>query len=385
MQELRMARKKTILVTAPYFPPHSGGLERYASEISQRLNKTAEWHVVVLTSGEKKEKDRVDELDGLTVHRLALDFRVSNTPFAFSWLYKVWQIIKRTNPDLINIHTPVPGIGDLAALYGGKRPIVVTYHAGSMRKGRLMPDVLIWLYEHGPLQCLLHRANKVICSSDFVRFGLLKSFCAKSSTITPGVDAELFKPAPQNRELRPTVLFVASLGAAEQHKGLAKLIDAIQIVKATIPDVQLTVVGDGDMRETYIRSAKEKGLERNAVFRGKLDGTELALEYQKAHVFVLPTSNDSFGMVITEAMATGLPVISTNIGGIPSVVDEGITGFLVAQNDAQCLAERISHVLRNPALGTALGEEARKKVVLSYSWDDRVRQYHAVLEKSLRD
>jgi len=212
-----MKSKKTAIIFAPYFPPKGGGLEYYAHTISRTLSREYHWRIIVVTSGEKNGRDTVEQTDDFVLHRLAYQYKFSNTPFSFGWLAKIKEIMRSENPDLVNIHMPVPGIGDVAWLATGKRPLVITYHAGSMHKNNLWQDIFIWLYEHGPLQLLLRRADRIICSSDFVRFNLLKRYIYKSITITPGVDADFFKPDPSRKTEQPTLLFVAVL-AAERNK-----------------------------------------------------------------------------------------------------------------------------------------------------------------------
>src|SRR5258708_5408001 len=305
--------EQTVAIVAPYFPPHGGGLERYAYEIMSLLKKDFNWRVVVITSGEQNGKDMKEELDGLTIYRLSYHHKLSNTPFSFSWFRKIKHIMAAESPDLLNIHMPVPGIGDVAALVARKKPTVITYHAGSMiKQDAPFHNVLIWLYEHGPLQILLCHADRIICSSNFVRLGFLRRYTYKSTTITPAVDSEIFHPDPARKTENPTIVFAAGLGHAEQHKGLRTLIDAMKILQKTLPNVRLVVVGDGDMKNKYEAQARELKLENEVTFLGRLSGKSLVEAYQQGNVFVLPSSNESFSMVILEAMACGLTVASTD-------------------------------------------------------------------------
>lgn len=373
--------KPTLLIVAPYFPPAGGGLEQYAKAIADGFTRRASWHVVVMTSGEAGGKDRVEESEGYTIYRLGYSFKISNTPLGFFWPFKVWSLIRTVKPALINVHTPVPGLADLTVALAGKRPVVVTYHAGSMKKHNPFADSLVWLYERLMMPHMLNRATRIICSSDAVRLHFLKAWIHKSVTITPGVDCARFSPASHAPAL-PTLLFVAGLGHAEQHKGLSMLLNAMRTLRAQHPSLRLNVVGDGDMRVVYEAWAKERGVSDAVAFRGRLNGDALADAYRNASIFVLPTTNDSSPMVVTEAMASGLPVVSTRVGGIPSIVLHGQTGTLIEPHDESALVQAIEELLENPWSAAEFGTAGRARATTHFSWEERLTAYEAELQNA---
>jgi len=368
----------TILMVAPYFPPQGGGLERYVYEISLRLR--ARGMRVVVVASKDPGSDTVETIAGVKVYRLARTIKISNTPLAFNWFSKLRRIIREENPDLINVHTPVPGIGNIAALCAGQRPLIVTYHGGSMRKpeGSLGANAAVWLYEAVFLPLLLRRADNIICVSEFVR-EFLKKYDKKISVITPGIDTELFRPDPAKKSKLPTVLFVGGLNASEQFKGLWTLLDALSEVQKTIP-LQLVVVGDGDMREQY--EAKAHELNIVAQFVGKISNEQLPGWYQGASVFALPTENESFGMVILEALGCGVPVVASAVGGVSSLIEDNVHGFLVEPRDSKAVAQKILILLADRALAERMGVAARAKAE-QFNWAARADRYEALLQKVL--
>jgi glycosyltransferase involved in cell wall biosynthesis len=373
--------KKTLLVVAPYFPPHSGGLERYAFEVSKRLMRTHEWRVVVLTTSETGVES-TEDMSGITVRRLQYGFKLSNTPFSFRWFLRVPQILREVRPDLIDIHLPVPGIGDVVGLFAGNTPIVVHYHAGSMRKGRLFLDLLITLYEKGPLKLLLNKAQAIVCSSDYVRHGLLARVAEKSVTITPATDTQVFFPEASKPE-RPTIVFVGGLGSGELHKGLYNALNSVVTLRKDIPTLTLTVVGEGDMQDEYRAYAQKHGILDAVSFVGKATGDSMALQYRGAQVFALPTTNDSFPTVILEAMASGLPVVSTRVGSISTMVEDGVTGFVVNPGDERAFTDALRNIFADPVRAHAMGQAGRERVCKSYSWDERVQAHHELFTQVL--
>lgn len=378
-----MNAKKTILITAPYFPPQGGGLERYAQEIATRLSHDYGWRVVIVSSNEKRESDRREIIGDITIYRLHPDIRISNTPIALSWIYKLKKIITEERPDIINIHTPVPGLGDLVSLLARKIPQVVTYHTGSMKKGNVL-DVAIIPYEKIILPAMLGRSRAIICSSDFVRNDFLGRYLRKSRTITPGVDCDFFNPDGEKDQTAPSLLFVAKLERGQEYKGLKTLLDAMARLGAEFKGIKLSVAGDGNLKKDYEDYAKKLGVAGDVTFLGALDRQSLAKAYRSSKIFILPTSNDSQPLVVLEAMASGAAIISTFVGGIPSMIRDGEEGILINPDEPVALAAKIADLLHNPGLRSELGQMARKKASEQFDWDGRLKEYDSILHEALK-
>ena len=250
-----------------------------------------------------------------------------------------------------------------------------------MLKGKLLEDLLIKFYESSILKVTLKKAKKIICSSDFVRFDFLKDYAKKTITITPGVDINRFKHKIVNSKNK--ILFVASLRKAEKYKGLEYLLSAVNIIKKNIKDVKLTVVGEGDCMIYYKRLCKNLGIKRNVEFKGSIIGRKLVEHYQKSNVLVLPSLSESFGMVLLEAMACKKPVIGSNVGGIPYVIDNEKNGLLVPPKDPEALAKAIIKILKNSKLAKKMGEESYKKVIKNFTWDKQIEKTKKIIEESL--
>jgi len=368
---------RTLVIVAPYFPPRSGGLERYAFEMGVALRQ-AGWRVVVVTSGEAYSK--VDE-DSMTVYRLPYQWKISNTPFSFRWFRDVRRILKDERPDVVNVHTPVPGIGDIAAFLS-RVPLIVTYHAGSMRKGTWM-DVFVAFYELFVLPYMLRKAVWIVSASEAVRNSFLKTYAHKSSTLPPGVDSHAFHPAPTLKSESRLLFVSAQLSRAYAHKGLSHVLAALTKLHARGVRASLDIVGDGDMREAYLAEVRKSHLEEYVRFHGELAGEALARAYRSASVFVLPTSNDSYPVAILEALVSGLPVISTRVGDIPHMVEDGKSGFFIPTGDASALAEKIEILMTDPVLRDAMGRAARTRAASDFNWADRARAMDAILQKTL--
>lgn len=378
-----MDNRKTVLVTTAYFPPNAGGSARYAFESSVRLANEYDWKVFVVATN-RSPKDTREEMRGMEIHRLSFSKIISNTPVDLLWIWKIRKLIKETKPEVIVIHTPVIGIGDIASFWAGRIPTIVVYHTcGSMVKNdSSFLDVFIKIYERLFLHLMFKRAQSIVCSSDFVRFNFLRRYMKKSITLASAVDHETFVPDESKKPSSPTVLFVSNLNSSEKYKGLSVLLEAFKILIFKIPEIKLKIVGDGDMLEAYKIFVQKNGLANNVEFLGKLSGKDLTEAYQKAHIFALPTSYDSLPNVVLEAMSTGLPIVTTSIGDLPLVVagDEK-AGFIVSPITPQGFAEKIQKLFEDQDLYQEFSKNSRKVILEKMSWHKRAEGFDEVMQK----
>ena len=169
---------------------------------------------------------------------------------------------------------------------------------------------------------------------------------------------------PSRRAIRaPIVLAVSRLGAGERGKNVDQLIRVLPMV----PDARLVVIGDGPLRVELERLAASIGVGDRVELRGSVDARALALAYQQASMFALPSSKEGFGIVFLEAWSHGLPVIGANSGGAGEVIDHGIDGFAIDPADLSGMAAAVQRLLDDPALAARMGEAGRRKVEARYS------------------
>jgi len=347
-----------VLVTVPYFKPHSGGVEQYSYHISKGLQEEKSWHVAVVTSGDCKESSVVND-ERIRTYRLPYSLKISNMPFGFNWSRTLKRIIAVERPDIIVSHAPVPGMLDITVRRARRVPLVVTYHMGSMLKHNNLANVAIRCYEKILLPRALRQARWIICSSEFVqRSPVIEAYRHKSMVVTPGVDTCLFKPSRDSKAAGHMLLHVGGLGTGEQHKGLDISLRVVAKLRQTYPDVRLTIVGSGDRQAHFGALARQLGIAPNVEFLGRLDGLELVTAYQRADALIVPSRNESFGMAVAEAMACGLPVVASAVEGIPDLVDDGISGYLIAPDNISGFAEKITELFGDAALSERISENA---------------------------
>lgn len=262
-----------------------------------------------------------------------------------------------------------------------ERPDLVVFgHVHFARLGRILkrlsPASRHWYVVYGievwhPLPKAIRRglseAERILSISDFSRKELVRNGGVPESKIDLlpcALDAvwqeQHATVAAEARSGPPTILTVARLAAAEGYKGVDTVIRALGAVKRSVPGVVYEIVGDGDDRPRLEELARQEGVVNAVRFLGRLDDTALAEAYGRCSLFVMPSGKEGFGIVFLEAAFFGKPSIGGRHGGTPEVIVDGVTGYLVEQDDVDGLASTLSRVLRDDSARSRLGREARE-------------------------
>jgi phosphatidyl-myo-inositol dimannoside synthase len=177
-------------------------------------------------------------------------------------------------------------------------------------------------------------------------------------------------PLPDSIPRVPYVLAVGRWSSAERYKGFDTLTEALPQLHRIAPDLHLVFAGDGDDRPTLEKLAESVGVRDRTHFVTGLTRPQLVAAYRHAKVFALPSSGEGFGMVFLEAMALGIPVIGGNHGGIPDIIEDGSTGFLVPHGDVTQLAARLALLLTNVSLAADIARRGRERVLQHFRFEN---------------
>lgn len=362
------------------FPPYHGGTGNVCYHNARVL--AARGHdVSVYTAA---WPGAPDDPVGVRVHRLRPILRVGNAPV-------LPQLLRLRDASLIHLHFPFYSGGDFVALTG--RPYVVTYHQDVELDGWLGRVAAV--HDRTLGRAVLRRAARLCPTSlDYLRHSAIADLgAALGDRVVPlpnGVDLDRYRPAPRDLAARRrfglpeegvVLLFVGGMDAAHHFKGVPVLLRAL----AGLPDVAAMLVGTGDLRPSYEKLAADLGIAGRVAFVGRLAADDLPLAYHAADLLVLPsvTRGEAFGMVLLEAMASGRPVIATDLPGVRSVVADGVDGFLVPPANAPALAEAIGKIASMPDdARAAMGAAGRAKVEREYGWErigDRLETLYAAV------
>jgi phosphatidylinositol alpha-1,6-mannosyltransferase len=175
-------------------------------------------------------------------------------------------------------------------------------------------------------------------------------------------------PPPGFPGIGRIILTVGRWDPAERYKGADTLIASLPRVLKTAPDTSLVLVGDGDDRPRLEQLARDLGVSEYAHFLYGLTPEQLFACYANCDVFALPSWGEGFGLVFLEAMAHAKPVIGGAHGGIPDIVEDGVTGLLVPHGDVERLAQALESLLNNPSRAREMGARGRGRLEKSFSF-----------------
>lgn len=334
--------------------------------------------VTVLVANPQGLGTTVHEEEGVRVIRAARLATLASTPIS---LALPWQLA-RQKPDIVHLHFPYP-LGEIAQwlLHRG-RATIMTYHSDVIRQQGIL-KLYTPLLRH-----ILSRIDRILPTSEpYIHSSPFLNPVAGRCTVLPlGIDVERFRrPHPYAAALRaryegPLLLFV---GRLRYYKGLNHLIEAMKQIPAT-----LLIVGSGPETAALGEQAYLAGVAERVRFLGEVSDELLPTYYQAADLFVLPSDqrSEAFGLVLIEAMAAGLPVISTELGtGTSWVNQHGHTGLVTPPGDAPALTAAILRLLADPDLRRRMGAagqaRAQSEFALSRLVDRTLAIYAEVLSR----
>jgi glycosyltransferase involved in cell wall biosynthesis len=275
------------------------------------------------------------------------------------------------------IHVATPGSMGLNGLLSAKLlgiPLIGSYHTElpgyiGLRVGKATgSEALMKIAERvswSLMKCFYNRCRVVLAPSEYTKGSLKRRLKTEVGIFFRGIDTERFSPRHRQASNGVTALYVGRL-AVEKNLGL--LVETFQGRE----DVRLMVVGDGPSR------GELEGRLKGAAFTGFLTGTPLSRAFASADLFVFPSETETFGQVVLEAMASGLPVVVKDSGGQRELVKDGKDGF-VARDDGE-FKQKVHALIDNPALRKAMGYNARHSAI-KRSWDDVFSRLFEVYEE----
>lgn len=365
------------------YPPTKGGIENCVELLAE--SQVAAGHEVTVLVSASGLRPRVEWLSGVRVVREPRLVELASTPLSPTLPLRL--LARR--PDIAHVHSPFPPAEVSNLLFGRARRTVLTYHSDVVRQQHI-------LRFYAPLlRAVLRRADRIFPTSEpyLRRSPFLREVADRCQVIPLGIRLEPFaRPDPTaaarlrltwssdgHSSARPVVLFVGRLRA---YKGLPHLLHAM-----TRLDANLALVGDGPEHRRLSALSRRLGLADRVHFAGHLPDRLLPAAYQAADLFVLPSHlpSEAFGLVMVEAMASGLPVVCTELGtGTSVVVQHEETGLVVPPADPGALAGAVERLLSDGELRQRLGRAGKARAHAEFSAQTYVRRTLEAYEDVLR-
>ena len=256
------------------------------------------------------------------------------------------------------------GVQYVLHMHGGDFP---RFYARARWPGR--QPFIRWIY---------HRARHVIALSTEWRAAILAMAPAARVSVIPN-PVEIPAAQASLASTPPTVLF---MGVLEERKGVHDLLRAWSAVREAFPEARLVLAGSG-ARESVEALARELGIAASVDMPGWVSPAECARLLQGASVFALPSHFEALPMAVLEAMAAGVPVVATRVGGIPMAVRDGESGLLLEPRDVAALSAALERLLGDPGMRRAMGSAARARAVENFSADVLIPRLESLWRESL--
>lgn len=297
-------------------------------------------------------------------------FRHGKPAYTFRWLYTAVAMLEQEPYDIIHAQFGTLGSTALAlrCLRACSTAKVITHFRGI--------DITRFVQEKGEnvYKELFKEGNLFLANCDFFRQKAIQLGCEENKILVHGSGIDCNKFAFKPRQLPDgSPIRIATTGRLVEKKGVEYAIRAVASVLKAYPDTQYFIVGDGPLKESLLDLTKKLGIVHAVKFLGECTQEELTHLIDSCHIFVAPSVTASNGgdqdapvNTLKEAMAMGLPVISTFHGGIPELVEDGVSGFLVPERDSGAIADRLDYLMKHPEAWIQMGKAGREIVERNY-------------------
>jgi glycosyltransferase involved in cell wall biosynthesis len=369
---------RIAIFTETFVPALDGVVTRLRSTIDELLKVGDEMLVIAPSYGEGPAY-----YHDVPIHRVA---GVPFPPYPQIMLApsnpRVGRALKKFEPDLIHAVNPFV-LGSGAPFYSHRMglPLVASYHTNVTTYARFYGLGIGERAGRWWTRALHNRAHVNLCTSETTRKYLSENGVERLHVWPQGVDTVRFHPKKRSEEWRfklsgghpesPVLLYVGRLGRE-------KNIGSLKAVLRAMPGVRLALVGDGPARGEL----EEEFAGMPAVFSGTRRGAELTAAYASADALVFPSTTETLGLAMLEALSSGLPVVAARAGAAHEVVEEGVNGLLYEPEDRDSLVETVSRVLEDGELRARLGEGARATAE-TRDWEAATRALRGYYEMAL--
>jgi glycosyltransferase involved in cell wall biosynthesis len=299
-------------------------------------------------------------------------------------IFPIYRLIGKIKPDIIHVHAP--NFFSSSAIVAAKLrriPIIATVHRAEIDK---LGNPMFFLRKH-----TLGRFQRVIAVSDYTKSLALKAgvnenkICVIHNSCNEEIFCRKDKALARINHKLPTekkiILFVGNL---IKIKGVYILIESIKILIRLIPDLLLLIVGQGEERQELELLATKSQLEDHIMFLGWLPQKDLSEIYNAADVFVLPSMTEGHSVALLEAMAVGLPVVASKIGGNLETIEDAINGFLFETGRADKLAERLATIFTDTKLRQRMSAKSAKAYREKFSTKNQINNHLKIYESIIQ-
>lgn len=297
----------------------------------------------------------------------------------FSVILKIRRICSNYKPDILHAHyaSSYGLIGALTKFH----PYILSVWGVDIN---IYPKVS---FIHNRLiNYALKKTDYLLATSNILKEETLK-YVDKEIEVTPfGIDLNIFKPMRVNSLFSEDDIVIGTVKRLEEKYGIDELIKTFAVLKNKHTDIplKLLLVGEGSIRSKLMNLVDQLGIAHLTIFTGEIMVDKVAEYHNMIDISVFLSKTESFGVSILEASATEKPVVVTRVGGLPEVVDNGVTGIVIELGDREGAVKAIEKLVLDSELRRRMGKAGREKVYKEYNWNDNVQQMINIYEKVLK-
>jgi phosphatidyl-myo-inositol alpha-mannosyltransferase len=350
-----------IGIVSPYGYPHPGGVNehvRFTYEAMRRMGHDV-WIITSKYGRQRESEGHVIRLG--TGWAAPANGSIGRVTLGLRFKQQAREVLGQHPFDILHFHEPLVPFLSPTVLDASETVNIGTFHAF----GGFSPSY--WIGRRFA-SSLANKLDGRIAVSGAARHFINRYFPGDYRIIPNGVDLAHFTDAQPYEELRDGALNILFVGRFEERKGLIHLLKAYHRLRKRKVDARLLVVGDGPKRREYRRFVGLRGI-RDVEWLGRVSDEEKVRYFASADIFCAPnTGQESFGIVLLEAMAAGVPIVASDIHGFKRVVERNVQGILVEPKNHRALAAALYALARDPDLRHQMGDAGRERAP-EYSWD----------------
>lgn len=378
-------QRPCYLFVLPWSPEHPGGVNQVVLNLAREMQLAGDFEPLLLVL----DWDTAVPVWG-QIHSLrTVRWRIRSCGVQADWrerlAHRLWLL--RFGPVFrrfcceqriaaINLHYPGPAVFALEHAIGSDVPLILSFHGADITglSAQATAEVARWR------SLLLSARATVVCSRDLgAKVNAVWGGDIDPIVVHNGLDAQAFAADAGSALAAQTRRNILNVAKFEYKKGQDVLIQAFAMLSADYPDVHLVLVGASDKALPMLQTlSAQLGVVERVQFYQDVPHAQVATFFRSATLFVLPSRIEPFGIVLLEAGAFGLPVVASAVGGVPEILDDGVTGRLVPPDDAAALAQCLRALLDAPAEAEALGERLRRHGA-TFTWAAAYAKYAAIL------
>lgn len=362
-----MRKIKVVMLAPRLYGSQIGGVGMHINKLTHYLQRRDDIELHWITFGNENKQFKKGNL---TMHVIRKIIKHPG-PFLLLQIPSLRHKIIEIDPDIVHAQSTSAYYSTTVALVRKKYPSLLTAHGLTSNEIKFVRGIAFVYHRLISLpneKYVLSRIPNIITVSPHVKDWVSNRTRSNIHVIPNGVafdEIQSILIRTKDQLKHPAILFV---GGLVKVKGIDVLLNAVLIIIKKIPDLHIYIAGSGPEESKLKKLVKGLNIEKNVNFLGFISGEKKYAYYKSADIYVQPSRYETFGVAVLEAMACGKPVVASNVGGIPFVVEDGKTGLFFECGNIEDLAEKVIILLKNKEMREKMGKEGRERAK-EFTWD----------------